>query len=119
MVQRDGGWPSMTQSHSDKLLQSALALHRAGRLDEAVALYGRVRSAQPRNFDAVQLSGVIALQQNRPADAALLLSQACRINPQSAPAAMRLGIALGQLRRFPEAEEALRAAAALDPKAAE
>jgi len=40
-----------------RLLQDAIVHHRAGRLTEAAALYTRIRSVLPRNFDAVHLSG--------------------------------------------------------------
>jgi len=109
----------MTPSTSDQLLKSALAHHQKGRLPEAAALYRRVRAAYPRNFDAVHLGGLVALQQGDAASAVPLLAQARRLNPASAPACLRLGIALGVLRRPAEAEEALRAALALDPKGRE
>jgi len=109
----------MTPSTSDQLLKSALVLHQKGRLPEAAAIYRRVRSAYPRNFDAVHLGGLAALQQGEPAEAVALLAHARWLNSESAPACLRLGIALGVLRRFSEAEEALRAALALDPKARE
>lgn len=44
------------------LLNQAVALHQAGRLDEAAAAYERVLQQAPGQFDATHLSGVVALQ---------------------------------------------------------
>jgi protein O-GlcNAc transferase len=109
----------MTSSHSGKLLKYALSLHQSGELAKAAAIYGRIRAVQPRNFDALHLGGLAALQQGDAAAAAALLEQACPLNPHSALARLRLGIALDLLRRFPESETSLRAALAIDPKARE
>ena len=47
------------------LLQSGLAHHRAGRLAQAALCYGRLLRANPRNADALHLSGVLARQEGR------------------------------------------------------
>ncbi len=99
-----------------QLLQEAVAHHRAGRLDRADALYRRIRAAQPGNFDAVHLAGVIALQQDRPAAAIDLLARAKKLSPKSAVCVMRLGLALAAMRRTAEAEREMRLAVQLDPK---
>ncbi|HEY4300936.1 MAG TPA: tetratricopeptide repeat protein [Candidatus Didemnitutus sp.] len=104
----------MSPAQLQRLLQDAVAHHRAGRLDRAEALYRRVCASAPRNFDAVQLSGVVALQQGRAAEAAELLDRACRLNPSSAVAVMRHALALSALGRIPEAENRLREAIRLD-----
>ena len=105
----------MPPAQLQRLLQEAVGHHRAGRLDRAEILYRRVRAAAPRNFDAVHLSGVIALQQGRAADAAQLLARALQISPKSAVCAMRLGLALNALGRTADAEGHLRLAVELDP----
>jgi predicted O-linked N-acetylglucosamine transferase (SPINDLY family) len=99
-----------------KTLQEALALHQAGRLDEAAVLYARVRTAAPKNFDAANLAGTLQIQQGRFADAARTLAMARRLDPRSAVCAMRLGVALNALGRFTEAAEALGASVALDER---
>ena len=50
-------------------LQQALALHQKGQLAQAQTLYDRVLQLQPDNFDALHLSGLIALQSQNPARA--------------------------------------------------
>lgn len=98
-----------------RLLQDAIVHHRAGRLTEAAALYTRIRSVLPRNFDAVHLSGVIALQQNRAAEAVELLKKAAGISPQHPVCRMRLGLALMSAGQAKEAEAQFREALRLKP----
>jgi predicted O-linked N-acetylglucosamine transferase (SPINDLY family) len=100
----------------NSLLQEALDLHRAGRLDEAAVRYAHVRAAAPGNFDAAHLAGTLELQRGRAAEAVPILEAARRLEPKSAVCAMRLGAAFNALGRAAEAEAALRVAARLDPK---
>jgi protein O-GlcNAc transferase len=97
------------------LLKEALALHQAGQLAEATALYQRVRHVAPRNFDAAHLLGTAALQQGRFGPAAAALTEARRLDPRSSVCAMRLGVALQALGRPAKAEIELRSALTLDP----
>lgn len=97
------------------LIEQALKHHSAGRLKEAEALYARARAAAPGNFDALHLSGTLALQQARHADAAALLRRALRLSPSSAPCEMRLGVALAALGDRTAALGHLKASAARDP----
>ena len=101
------------------VLHEALAHHRAGRLAEAEKRYARVRVAVPGSFDAFHLSGFLALQQGRHADAARLLTRATGLDPKSAQCALRLAHALKALGRLPEAVAAAARAAALDPACAD
>lgn len=109
----------MPPAQLQRLIQDALAHHRAGRLEQAGQLYARVRTLMPNNFDAVQLSGVVELQLGRPAEAAELLARAMKLDPRSAACAMRLGVALTSCGRAAEAERYSRLAVQLDPKFAE
>ncbi len=109
----------MAPAKCQHVLQEALAHHRAGRLAEAEKLYARVRAAAPGSFDAFHLSGFLALQQGRQADAALLLLRASGLNSKSAPCALRLAHALKALGKLPEALAAAGRAAALDPACAD
>jgi protein O-GlcNAc transferase len=84
----------MSADHHQRQLQAALVHHRAGRLDQAEAIYRRVRTALPNHVDTVHLSGVVALQQGRTAEALDLLTRAHRLSPQHAPCALRLGLSL-------------------------
>jgi len=109
----------MPPAQIQRLLQDAVVHHRAGRLDQAEALYRRVRTVLPNHFDAVHLSGIVALQQGRATEAVDLLGRAHRLAPGNAPCALRFGLALTAASRAREAETPLRAAVALDPKSAD
>src|SRR5689334_508967 len=109
----------MPPAQYQRLLQDAVVHHKAGRLDQAEALYRRVRAALPNHFDAVHLSGIVALQQGRATEAVDFLTRAHRLAPKNAPCALRLGLALTTAGRAAEAEVPLRAAVALDANSAD
>lgn len=109
----------MPPAQYQRLLQDAVVHHKAGRLEQAELLYRRVRAALPNHFDAVHLSGIVALQQGRVAAAADLLGRAHRLSPKNAMCALRFGLALTMAGRAAEAEAPLRAAVSLDAGSAE
>ncbi len=73
------------------LMPQAVALHQAGRLDEAETLYQQILAQAPRDFEATQLLGVIALQQGRLDRAEALLTSALAIDPAHGAARSNLG----------------------------
>jgi tetratricopeptide (TPR) repeat protein len=95
--------------------RTAYAHHRAGRLDEAEALYRNVLSRAPGHVDALNMMGAIALTQNRPERAVQLISEALRHKPAFAPAHSNLGNALLALGRAADAVESYRRAVSLAP----
>lgn len=95
-----------------RTLQEALTHHRAGQLDRAWQLYAQARRADPRNFDAWHLGGVVAYQQGRALEAVELLTQARRLDSKSPLCLMRLGLALVAAGQPSEGENHLRAALA-------
>jgi len=105
----------MSPAQLQSLLQQAIAHHRANRLPEASAIYTRIRALAPRNFDAVHLLGVVAIQQGRSTDAVELLKKAATLDPRHAVCRMRLGLALLGAGRAREAEVELREALRLSP----
>lgn len=50
-------------------IAAALALHRAGKMDQARAAYERLLAAAPEDADLLGLLGVVALQQDRAGEA--------------------------------------------------
>ncbi|HZZ20942.1 MAG TPA: tetratricopeptide repeat protein [Opitutaceae bacterium] len=92
---------------------------QGGRLDAAARLCSQARQMAPKGFDAHWISGVVALKQERFADAAKHLADAHRITPSHAGCSLRLGFALVRLGRHAEAEVALRSALKAAPKDAE
>jgi predicted TPR repeat methyltransferase len=98
------------------LLQQAVALHQQGRLDQARALYREVLAADPRQFDALHLSGVIERQRGDAARAVELIRTALQVDPQQARAHCNLGAALQDLGHAGEALLAYDSALRLDPR---
>jgi protein O-GlcNAc transferase len=79
----DGGVP---------LIAQGVALHQAGRLDEAAKIYTEILVRTPRDFDATHLLGVVALQQGRFDAAQRMINAALAIRPNEVSAVGNLGI---------------------------
>ncbi|MCP5368884.1 MAG: tetratricopeptide repeat protein [Hyphomicrobiales bacterium] len=98
------------------LLQTAVQHHRAGRLQQAEALYSQVLALDPGNGDALGLLGAVALQGGDAARAADLCAQAARKVPRNHSNHMNLGLALLSLGRADEGVKALQKAAKTQPR---
>jgi predicted O-linked N-acetylglucosamine transferase (SPINDLY family) len=84
-------------------LQQGLALHNAGQLEQARVIYEEILKLNPKHFDALQLSGVIAAQTKQWNKALGLLTDALRINATNATVYNNRGNVLKELKRFDEA----------------
>ncbi|PTY02891.1 hypothetical protein DB347_23405 [Opitutaceae bacterium EW11] len=100
-------------------LQQAVAFHRAGRLEEAAALYRKILESNPRESDALHLLGIIALDRGDAAEAESFFARACDVLPKVAPYRLNRARALRALGRLDQAEHELRQAIALQPALAE
>jgi len=98
-----------------RLLAEALAHHRDGRLDRADALYRHVLRADPRQPDALHLSGLIAHGRGDETRARSLIETAIAADPRAPAYPNSLGVVLLALDRPGEAEHWFRRALALDP----
>src|SRR5579859_6341100 len=91
------------ETMSDVALHQAIALHQAGRLDEAEPIYRAVLAAEPRNFNALHLLGVVRHHRGQPDEAVELIEAALRLDPVSpmrmAISATRSGRSAGSTRR--------------------
>lgn len=96
-----------------RLVEEGLVLHRAGHLDAAHAVYERALALVPHHADALHLSGVVAMQQGRFADAFDLIGRAIEISPQ-ASFFDNLGCTLLGWGKLVAAAECHRQAIALD-----
>jgi len=96
-------------------LATALAHHRAGRLNEAVRLCRAILAARPEEADARHLLGLALYRQHRLADAEGELARAAALRPEAAPIHTHHGAVLGDLGRTAEAVAALERALALTP----
>lgn len=106
----------MSPLRAQVVLQQALQHHQAGRLAPAAALYGEIRKALPRHFEAHHLGGTAALQLGKITEAAVLLQSAVRLRSTSGTTYMCLGLAQSQLGQNEEAQKNLRIAVRLEPK---
>ena len=100
-------------------LELAVALHQAGRLGDAQAIYREILERDPREFNSLHLSGVIALQTGRLNEGLALIDRALAVNPGSAAAHNNRGNALKELRRFPEALASYERTLTLSPDLAD
>ena len=105
----------MTPQQIQALLQQGVAHHRAGRLEEALVCYRRVRSGAPKNFDGLHLGGLVAFQQGRLPEAIDLLGRAHRTSPRDPICQMRYALALMATQRTAEAEKHFRQAVKVKP----
>lgn len=100
----------MNRKTLERTLDTALALHREGQLDEAGRLYAQVCHSFPKLYDGWYLAGALALHSGRLEDAVNFLTRALRLSPGSSQCKLFLGMALADLGRFAEAEKPLRSA---------
>jgi tetratricopeptide (TPR) repeat protein len=99
-----------------ELIQRGWAEQQAGRLESAKLLYKQALNIEPWQPDALNLLGVLALQERDPERAAALIGKAIEAQPSNPGFHANLGQACLELRRVAEAHGAFRRAAKLDPR---
>ena len=102
-----------------KFFSQGFAFHQIGDLDSAQLMYDKVLEVDSNHFDALQLSGVIALQKNKNNVALDLISQAIKINPKIASTHLNLGIAQNALKQYENGISSFNEAIAIKPDYAE
>lgn len=102
-----------------ELLAEAARLHRAGRIDQAEALYRRIISINPRHPDALHLLGLVRHGRGDQRAALALIDQAISVRPDVAAFHVSRGAVLMASRQPQDAADAGRRALALDPANAE
>src|SRR6266478_1090030 len=68
---------------NDSVLESALRLRRAGKLEEAAELYARILHANPNHFEALHALGIVCYQTGRLDEAERLIGQAVAVEPRA------------------------------------
>ena len=101
-----------------KAFQSALALHQAGRLPQAEAIYRQILQVAPNHPDALHFLGAIAHHDGNNQAAVEFIRRAISVNP-SPSMHYNLGNALQAQGKLDEAVEHYRKALALKPDYAE
>lgn len=109
----------MVDSRQRGLIDAAFAFHQQGRIDEARALYAQILALDPKQFDALHLSGVAEMQAGRPAVALEKFEQALAVDSRSAAAWVNTGRAQERLGRQEEACSAYQRALSLNPEDAD
>ena len=97
------------------LLGIAIALHRQGRTAEAERAYGEVLAKAPASFDALYLSGLIAMQTGRFERGITLVEKALYVDPDAPGAHHALANAFLVLGRSEEALASYDRVIALEP----
>jgi predicted O-linked N-acetylglucosamine transferase (SPINDLY family) len=106
----------MTQGpHRNSPIAQAVALHQAGRLDEAARLYLGILQRAPRDFNALHFLGVLRLAQGKPGEAVRLIRQALTVDARFADAHLNLGNALASQGQIEAAAASFCAAIAREP----
>lgn len=103
----------------DETFREALALHQAGRLAEALALYARVLKADARHFDSLHLLGLARVQLGAAEEGVALIRQALAVRPGVPEACYNLGHALLTLNRPAEALDCFLLALQRSPRDAQ
>lgn len=96
-------------------LAIAVGHHQAGRLGEAERIYARILDADPSDFDALHLLGLVFHQRGDFGRAVELISKAASVNDSSAQAHSNLGESYRRLGRIADAESSFRRAIGLQP----
>ena len=96
-------------------VQAALEHHRAGRLEQAEALYRQALAQDPNEIRALHMLGTLLVQRRQPAQAVAPLGRAAQIAPMSPDVAFALGEALRLSGDAVAAESAYRKSLALRP----
>jgi predicted O-linked N-acetylglucosamine transferase (SPINDLY family) len=103
----------------DAKLREAVALQTHGDLARALVLYEEILQTNPRHFDALHLSGVIAAMRGNHDKAVDLIDRAIAADPNNAAAYNNRGRVLSELGRWKMAAEDYTRAASLQAGYAE
>jgi predicted O-linked N-acetylglucosamine transferase (SPINDLY family) len=102
-----------------QILQQAVQLHQRGDLSDAERLYRQVLRARAEDPNALNMLGVVKIQQGLAQEAASLIKRAVQAQPEFAEAHNNLGLALRKLGQLEQAVQSHERAIQLKPAYAE
>lgn len=97
------------------LIEQAIAAHRAGKLDEAEALYRQIIARNARDFDALHMLGILCAQRQQYDEAERLLRTALSIDKSMPQCLHNYGNVLSKLKQYEDAIRFYDQALALAP----
>jgi predicted O-linked N-acetylglucosamine transferase (SPINDLY family) len=100
---------------AEATLRLASSLHARGELSQAEPLYRQVLRSEPKNFDALHMTGVLALQTGQLADGIELIETALHTRPDHPQALANLGNGYLLVNRPQDALHSYDRALALQP----
>jgi predicted O-linked N-acetylglucosamine transferase (SPINDLY family) len=109
-------WPGGPPINVFDLVNRAMGLHRAGRLDEAEALYRRVLEVQPAQFETLHFFGLLEAQRGRLVEGERLIARSLQVNAERAEAFSNHARVLNELKRSEDAIAACDRALAINPR---
>ncbi len=92
----------------EQALQTGLAEHRAGRLEAARAIYGKVLESSPQDPNALHLMGLLSVQTGDTAGGLSMLHHSVALTPGNPEFALNLAKALKGAGRLEDAAQCLR-----------
>lgn len=105
----------MTPAQTNALIARAVALHESGELAAAQKLYSQILQLEPRNFNALHHSGIVATQLGRPDLGRAMIKRALG-ERRTASALSNLGASESALGNLAAARSAYEQALELDEK---
>jgi len=96
-------------------LSEAVSLQNQGRLQEARDIYAEILKIDPKNFNALNLLGVVAVHFNELIQAVDFFSRAIKINPHSSSCYSNRGVALRAMNNLDAAVASFRMAVSIKP----
>lgn len=106
---------AITISPCESEINAAIRFHQAGQFAKAEPMYRNILAAEPDNFDALHLLGVLAYQSGRLDESLELLSKTIQKHKSHPTAFISLGNTLTSLNRYNEAAEYYHQALELEP----
>ncbi len=107
---------NLSRNEQVALLKSGIALQQKKRFVEAEYQYQSVLRASPRNPDALNLMGTLALEAKQPQRAIVYFEKALKALPRQPAYINNLGSALLAVEDYPAAAQQFRRALLFDPK---